>query len=58
MLRHHTLESAKFRLNPESHWLVNGAFLLTETICLVWQVRDAPLWILFSGAPYAYFGTP
>jgi len=26
MLTHHTLESAKARLNPESHWLVNGSF--------------------------------
>ena len=24
------LECAKSRLNPESHWLVNGSFLLTE----------------------------
>jgi len=29
MLMHHTLESAKSRLNPESHWSVNGSFLLT-----------------------------
>jgi len=38
------------RLNPESNWLVNGSFLLTESfcknICLVWQVCDAPLWTL------------
>jgi len=33
MLTHHTLESAKSRLNPESHWLVNGSFLLTESFC-------------------------
>jgi len=50
MLTHHTLECAKSRLNPESHWLVNGSFLLTENfvkgICLVWQVCDAPLWTL------------
>jgi len=31
MLMHHALESAKSRLNPESHWLVNGSFLLTES---------------------------
>jgi len=31
MLTHHALESAKSRLNPESHWLVNGSFLLTES---------------------------
>jgi len=46
MLKHHTLERAKSRLNPESHWLVDGSFLLTERfvniICLVWQVCDAP----------------
>jgi len=30
---HHTLESAKSRLNPESHWLVYGSFLLTESFC-------------------------
>jgi len=30
---HHTLESAKSRLNAESHWLVNGLFLLTESFC-------------------------
>jgi len=33
MLMHHTSESAKSRLNPESHWLVNGSFLLTESFC-------------------------
>jgi len=46
----HTLECAKSRFNPESHWLVNGSFLLTESfvkmICLVWRVCDAPLWTL------------
>jgi len=26
MLMHHTLECAKSRLNPESHWSVNGSF--------------------------------
>jgi len=39
MLTHHTLERAKSRLNPESHWLVNSSLLLTESfvkiICLV-----------------------
>jgi len=48
MLMHHTLQSAKSRLNLESHWLVNGSFLLTgsfvKIICLVWQVCDVPLW--------------
>jgi len=33
MLMHHTLESAKCRLNPETHWLVNGSFLLTKSFC-------------------------
>jgi len=33
MLTHHILECAKARLNPESHWLVNGSFLLTESFC-------------------------
>jgi len=33
MLMHHTLESAKSRLSPESHWLVNGSFLLTQSFC-------------------------
>jgi len=50
MLMHHTLECAKSPLNFESHWLVTGSFLLTEsfvkTICLVWQVCDALLWTL------------
>jgi len=39
MLMHHTLECAKSRLNRESHWLVNGSFLLKESfvkiICLM-----------------------
>jgi len=52
MLMHHSLDCAKSRLNPESHWLVNGSFLLTESfckiICLLWQVSDAPFWTLFS----------
>jgi len=50
MFTHHTLECAKPRLNPESHWLVNGPLSLTESfwksICFVWQVCDAPLWTL------------
>jgi len=47
MFMHHTSECAKSRLNPESHWWINGSFLLTVTfvkvICLVWQVCDAAL---------------
>jgi len=31
MIMHHTLDCAKSLLNPESHWLVNGSFLLTES---------------------------
>jgi len=50
MIMHHTSECAKSRLNPESHWLVNGSFLLTESfvkiICLMCQVCEAPLWTL------------
>ena len=30
MLTHHTSECAKFKLNPKSHWLVNGSFLPRE----------------------------
>jgi len=26
MLMHHTLDCAKSRWNPESHWLVNGSW--------------------------------
>jgi len=37
MLLHHTLDSAKSRLNPESHWLVNGSFLLTESFCKIYM---------------------
>jgi len=49
MLTHHTVECAKSWLNPGSHCLVNGSSLLkkfVKTICLVWQVCDAPLWTL------------
>jgi len=31
MLMHHSLDCAKSRLNPESHWLVSGSFLQTES---------------------------
>jgi len=47
MLTHHILECANSRLNPESHWLVNGSFLQTESfvkiVCLVRQVCDGLL---------------
>jgi len=33
MRMHHNLDCAKSSLNPESHWLVNGWFLLTESFC-------------------------
>jgi len=39
MLTHHTLECAKSRLNPESHLLVNGSFLLTESFCEKYLLR-------------------
>jgi len=48
----YTSAGANSRLNPEeSHSLVDGSFLLTDSfskksICLVWQVCDAPLWTL------------
>jgi len=33
MLMHHTLDSAKSRLNLEIHWLVNSSSLLTGSVC-------------------------
>jgi len=42
MLTHHTLECAKARLNPESHRLFNGSFLLTESF-----VKITSLWCTF-----------
>jgi len=47
MLTHHTLEWAKSMLNPESHWLVNGSFLLTESFCKNYLFSVTRLW---SGA--------
>ena len=38
------LESAKSRLNPESHWLVNGSFLLTESFCKNYLFSATSLW--------------
>ena len=60
MLMHHALESAKSRLNPESHWLVNGSFLLTESFYknYLFSVTSLCCEPFLSGAPYAYFGTP
>jgi len=47
MHMHHTLDCAKFRLNPESHWLVNGSFLLTESFCKNYLFRVTSLWCIF-----------
>jgi len=47
MLMHHTSESAKSRLNPESHWLVNGSFLLTERFCKNYMFSVTSLWCTF-----------
>jgi len=44
---HHTLESAKSQLNPESHWLVNGSFLLTESFCKNYLFSVTSLWCTF-----------
>jgi len=47
MLMHHSLESAKSRLNPESHWLVNGSFFLTESFCKNYLFSVTSLWCTF-----------
>jgi len=47
MLMHHALESAKSRLNPESHWLVNGSFLLTESFSKNYLFSVTSLWCTF-----------
>jgi len=47
MLTHHALESAKSRLNPESHWLVNGSFLLTESLYTNYLSSVRRLWCTF-----------
>ena len=44
---HHTLECAKSRLNPESHWLVNGSFLLTESFVKNYLFSVSNLWCTF-----------
>jgi len=36
MRMHQNLDCAKSSLNPESHWLVNGSFLLTESFCKIY----------------------
>jgi len=47
MLMHHTLDCAKSRLNPESHWLVYGSFLLTESFCKNYLSSVTSLWWTF-----------
>jgi len=47
MLMHHFLESAKSRLKPESHWLVNVTFLLTESFCKNYLFSVTSLWCTF-----------
>jgi len=47
MLMHHTLESAKSQWNPESHWLVNGSFLQTESFCMNYLFSVTSLWCTF-----------
>jgi len=47
MLMHHSLDCAKSRLNPESHWLVNGSFLLTESFCKNYLFSVTSLWRTF-----------
>jgi len=47
MLMHHTSESAKSRLNPESYWLVNGSFLLTYSFCKNYLFSVPSLWCTF-----------
>jgi len=44
MLTHHTLECSKSKLNPESHWLVNGSFSLTERFCEKYLFSVTYLW--------------
>jgi len=47
MLMHHSLDGAKSRLIPESHWLVNGSFLLTENFCKMYLFSVRSLWCTF-----------
>ena len=44
MLTHNTLECVKARLNPKSHWLLNGSFLLTESFCKKYLFSVTSLW--------------
>jgi len=47
MLMYHSLDCAKSRLNPESHWLVNGSFLLRERFCKNYLFSVTSLWCTF-----------
>ena len=47
MLMHHTLDCAMSQLNPESHWLVNSSFLLTESFCKKYLFSMTSLWCAF-----------
>jgi len=60
MLTHHTLECAKERLNPESHWLVNGSFLLTENFVKIKNYKFVMYLCepFLCGALHVYFGAP
>ena len=44
MLTLYTLECANSTLNRESHWLVNGSFLLTESFCKKYLFIVTSLW--------------
>jgi len=60
---HHGLDCAKYRLNPESNWLVKGSFLLTESFCknYLFSVTSFAMHLcepFLSDAPHAYFGAP
>jgi len=48
MIMHHTLDCAKSLLNPESHWLVNGSFLLTESFDKNYLLTVTSLWCTFA----------
>jgi len=48
MHMHHNLDCAKSSLNPESHWLVNGSFLITEGFCKNHLFSVTSLWCTFA----------
>ena len=53
---HHRFDCAKARLNPESHWLVNGSFLLTESFCDKFVMHLCEPFL--SGASHVFCGAP